>query len=99
MSRKCSINASKGVLSGNKVSHSHHKTRRKFLPNMQNFSLLSDTLGTFIKFKATPSSIRAIEHNDGIDNYLLTTSNSKLAARAKIIKKRIIKAQNKKQQS
>ena len=96
MARKCSINIKKGVLSGNNVSHSHHKTRRRFLPNIQNFSLLSDTLGTFVKLKSTPSTIRSIEHNNGIDNYLLTTPNSKLASEAKTIKKRIIKAQAKK---
>lgn len=96
MARKCSINIKKGVLSGNNISHSHHKTRRRFLPNIQNYSLLSDTLGIFIKFKTTPSTVRSIEHNDGIDNYLLTTPNSKLAPQAKTIKKRILKAQAKK---
>ena len=92
MTKKCQIDASKSVLVGNNVSHSNRKTKRRFLPNMQNYSLMSEILGDFVKFRATPSSVRTIEHNNGLDNYLLSTPNSKLASEAIKIKRRIKKA-------
>lgn len=89
MTKKCQIDISKSVSVGNNVSHSNRKTKRKFLPNMQNYSLMSEILGCFVKIRATPSSIRTIEHNHGLDDFLLNTSNSKLASEAIKIKKRI----------
>ena len=91
MTKKCQIDANKSVLVGNNVSHSNRKTKRRFLPNMQNYSLMSEILGTFVKFKATPRSVRTIEHNNGLDNFLLSTPNSKLADEAIKIKRRIKK--------
>ena len=64
---------------------------------MQNYSLMSEILGDFVKFRATPSSVRTIEHNNGLDNYLLNTPNSKLASEAIKIKRRIKKALLKKE--
>jgi large subunit ribosomal protein L28 len=92
MSRRCDLNNKKGVMSGNNVSHSNRKTRRRFLPNMQRFSLLSDILKKFITLRLTPSSVRSVEHNDGLDGYLLTTSNSTLSVEAVAIKNKISKA-------
>ncbi|WHQ47027.1 MAG: 50S ribosomal protein L28 [Candidatus Midichloria sp.] len=89
MSRICNINGSKAVMSGNNVSHSNHKTRRRFLPNIQNFALWSDTLNRVVRLDMTASGARTIEHNNGIDNYLLSTSNSKLTKAALLIKKQI----------
>ncbi|MFQ3307271.1 MAG: large subunit ribosomal protein L28 [Candidatus Midichloriaceae bacterium] len=91
MSRKCQIDRNKGVIVGNNVSHSNRKTRRRFLPNMQNYSLRSEILGTLIRLKATPRTIRTVEHNHGLDNFLLTTSNLKLAPEALRIKRKIRK--------
>ena len=96
MARRCSIDASKGVLSGHKVSHSNRKTKRKFLPNLQNFSFLSDLLGKKISLKLSPSTARTIEHNEGIDNYLINTSSLKLSETAKKLKKFIKNALRKK---
>ena len=79
-------------MSGNNVSHSNRKSRRRFLPNMQNFSLQSDILGKFFTLRMTPSSIRTIDHNDGLDNYLLSTSNRKLSTIALSLKNKVIKA-------
>lgn len=97
MTRRCDIDASKGVLAGNNVSHSNRKTRRRFLPNLQPVSLMSEALGHKVSLRLTASTIRTIEHNDGIDNYLLKTPTRKLADEALNLKKRIQKALAKKQ--
>ncbi|MHC0448660.1 MAG: 50S ribosomal protein L28 [Candidatus Lariskella arthropodorum] len=97
MAKIDSINPKKGVLSGNNVSHSNRKTRRRFLPNMQNFSLISEALGGFVTLRMTTNSVRSVEHNHGIDAYLLSKPNSKLAPEARVLKKRIIKAIAKKE--
>lgn len=91
MSRRCDITG-KGVMSGNNVSHAHNKTRRRFLPNLQDVSLLSETLGRSVKLKVTASTLRTIEHNGGLDAYLLGTANSKLSDEAQRLKRQIKKA-------
>lgn len=91
MSRRCSI-TEKGVLTGNNVSHAHNKTRRRFLPNIQNVSLLSETLGRRIKMKICSKTLRSIEHNGGLDAYLNKMSNRKLSEEAVKIKKMIQRA-------
>ncbi len=90
MAKKCDISGT-GVMSGNNVSHANNKTRRRFLPNLQVVSLLSDTLGKVFKLKVCSKTLRSIEHNGGLDSYLETTSNSKLTDEAKKIKKSIAK--------
>lgn len=96
MSRRCSLIADKGVQVGHNVSHSNRKTKRRFLPNLQMVSFLSEALGRSISLRLTPSSIRTVEHNDGIDNFLVTTSSSKLTEEAKKLKKKIKEALSKK---
>ena len=91
MSRRCSITG-KGVLAGNNVSHANNKTRRRFLPNIQKTTLLSDALGQAISIKLSTNAIRTIEKNGGLDAYLLSTSNDKLTDEAKRLKRRIKKA-------
>ena len=93
MARRCSITG-KGVLTGNNVSHANNKTRRRFLPNLQNVSLLSEILQTTISMRICSSTLRTIEHNGGIDNYLLSTSKSKLTEEARKIRRRIEKSAN-----
>jgi large subunit ribosomal protein L28 len=95
MSRRCQITG-KGVLSGNNVSHANNKTRRRFLPNIQEASMLSDILGASVTMRLSTSGIRTVEHNGGIDAFLLSTSNTKLPEEAMVIKRRIIKARDKK---
>ena len=91
MSKKCEISGT-GAMSGNNVSHAHNKTRRRFLPNLQVVSLLSEKLGKVFKLKICSKTLRSIEHNGGLDAYLESTSNSKLSAEAVKIKKQISKA-------
>ncbi len=92
MSRRCQITG-KGVLTGNNVSHANNKTRRRFLPNLQEISLLSDTLGASVRMRISTRAIRTIEHNGGIDAFLLGTPNSRLPEEARVIKRRILRAQ------
>lgn len=91
MSRRCSITG-KGVQSGNNVSHAHNKTRRRFLPNLQDTSLLSDALGHVVRLRLSTRAIRSVEHNGGLDAYLLGTANSKLTEEAVALKRKVRKA-------
>lgn len=91
MARRCSITG-KGVLTGNNVSHANNRSRRRFLPNLQEASLVSDALGQPVRLRLSTRAIRTIEHNGGLDSYLLGTPNSKLTVEAVRLKKRIKKA-------
>ncbi len=94
MSRRCQLTG-KGVLTGNNVSHANNKTRRRFLPNLQETSVLSDALGASVKLRLSTRAIRTLEHTGGIDAFLLGTSNTKLPAEAMTLKRRILRAQAK----
>ncbi len=94
MSRRCQFTG-KGVQSGNNVSHANNKSRRRFLPNMQQTSLVSDILGTTIRVRLTTHAMRTIEHNGGLDAFLLTTPNRDLPASAQVLKRRIVRSQAK----
>ncbi len=95
MSRRCEITG-KGVLSGNNVSHANNKTRRRFLPNLQEVSMLSDILNQTIRMRVSTRAMRTVEHNGGIDAFLLSTPNRDLPEEAQIVKRRILKARTKK---
>lgn len=88
MTRRCMITG-KGPISGNNVSHAHNKTKRRFLPNLQYTSLLSDALGEMVRLRVTPKAIRTVEHKGGLDAFLLATPNRKLPAEAIRLKRRI----------
>ena len=88
MSRRCQFTG-KGVQSGNNVSHANNKTRRRFLPNMQHSSLVSDILGLPVRLRLTTHALRTIEHNGGLDSFLLGTPNRSLPAEAQVLKRRI----------
>jgi len=91
MARRCGISG-KGVQVGNNVSHANNKTKRRFLPNLQVTTMLSDALGQLVKLRLTVNAIRTIEHNGGLDAYLLSTADAKLPAEARRLKRRIEKA-------
>ena len=90
MAKKCDISGT-GAMSGNNVSHANNKTRRRFLPNLQVVSLLSESLGKIFKLRVCSKTLRSIEHNGCLDAYLTSTSNTKLTEEAKKIKKAIVK--------
>ena len=89
MSIKCQL-LGKGFLNGNNVSHAKNRTKRKFLPNLQKVSFLSEKLGKSIQLKVAVSTIRTVEKKGGLDDFLLNTPNSKLTSEAIKIKKQII---------
>ncbi|TXH38674.1 MAG: 50S ribosomal protein L28 [Rhodospirillaceae bacterium] len=91
MARRCAITG-KGVQVGNNVSHANNKTKRRFMPNLQETSLTSDTLNQSVKLRLTVNAIRTIEHNGGLDSFLLGTADSKLTDEARKLKRRIEKA-------
>jgi len=95
MSRRCSITG-KGVLVGNNVSHANNKTKRRFLPNLQVTSMLSDALGQPVRLRLSTSAIRTIEVNGGLEAYLLFVSDGRLPTEARRLKRRIVKAQARK---
>ena len=90
MSRVCEISG-KNVMSGNNVSHAKNRTRRKFLPNLQNVKLFSKSLDKFINMKICVRSLKTVEKNGGLDDYLKKTSNRVLAPEAIVIKNTILK--------
>ena len=94
MSRRCQFTG-KGVQSGNNVSHANNKTRRRYLPNLQQTSLLSDILGTTIRVRLSTRAIRTVEHNGGLDAFLLGTPNRDLPEAAQVLKRRIVRSQAK----
>ena len=89
MTMKCELTG-KMYLSGNNVSHAKNRTKRRFLPNLQNISFLSEKLGRKIQLKVATSAIRTVEKKGGLDEFLLSTSNTKLPTEALKLKKLII---------
>jgi large subunit ribosomal protein L28 len=95
MARRCGITG-KGVLTGNNVSHANNKTRRRYLPNLQMASFWSETLGTAIQIRLSVNGVRTIEHNGGLDAFLLGTPDRKLPEEARALKRRLARAAAKK---
>ena len=93
MSRKCAITG-KGVMSGNNVSHAKNRTRRRFLPNLQPVSFYSEALKKRIPMRVTASAVRTVEHNGGIDNFLMNKAVSKLDPSLRKLRKAIEKAKS-----
>ena len=92
MSRRCELTG-KGPMSGNNVSHAHNKTRRRFLPNLTETALMSETLGRTFRLKVSSSALRTVDHRGGLDAYLLKAKDDTLSPAAMKIKKDIVKAQ------
>ena len=89
MSKRCQLTG-KTYLSGNNVSHAKNRSKRRFLPNLQNVSFTSDKLRKSIQLKVAASTIRTVEKKGGLDEYLLKTSNAKLPMEALKLKKQIL---------
>ena len=90
MSRICELTG-KGRQVGHNVSHANNKTKRVFLPNLQNVTLMSDGLGRSFKFRVSTHGLRSVEHNGGLDNWLLKTAEAKLSPRAVKVKRELAK--------
>jgi large subunit ribosomal protein L28 len=92
MSRVCELTG-KGPMSGNTVSHANNKSRRRFLPNLNEVTLISDVLGQSFKLRVTAAALRSVDHRGGLDAYLAKAKDEELSATALKIKKDIAKAQ------
>ena len=90
MSKICEISGKK-PMTGNNVSHANNRTKRRFIPNLQNVKLYSGTLQKYINLNITIRTMRTVEKNGGLDSYLIKTSNKNLADTAIKIKKQILK--------
>jgi large subunit ribosomal protein L28 len=90
MSRICELTG-KGRQVGHNVSHANNKTKRTFLPNLQNVTLLSDSLGRGVKLRVSMNGLRSVEHVGGLDNWLSKTSDDQLSLKARRLKREIEK--------
>ena len=90
MARRCYITGKDGH-AGNKVSHSNRKTKRRFLPNLRNVTLISDTLGRRIKLRVSANALKTVDHRGGLDAFLLKAKDDELAPRVLELKRQIVK--------
>ncbi|ARS27476.1 50S ribosomal protein L28 [Sphingomonas sp. KC8] len=90
MARICELTG-KGRQVGHNVSHANNKTKRTFLPNLQNVTLMSDALGESVKLRVSTHGLRSVEHVGGLDNWLLKTNDDKLSLRARRLKREVAK--------
>lgn len=94
MSRKCDL-TDVGVMVGNNVSHSKRRTRRRFLPNLQQVHLLSDALKRKVALRITAATLRSVDHNGGLDKFLVSAKAHKLSPMGQKLRREIKKAQAK----
>jgi large subunit ribosomal protein L28 len=90
MSRRCELTA-KGPQVGHKVSHSNIKTKRRFLPNLCNVTLISDALGRSVKLRISTNALKTVDHRGGLDAFLLKAKESELSQKAVDLKRQIAK--------
>ena len=91
MSRRCELTG-KGPLTGNNVSHANNKTKRRFLPNLQDVTLQSEALGRSFRFRISSSALRSIDHRGGLDAFLARAKDEQLSPGALKVKKDVAKA-------
>lgn len=90
MSRQCDLTGKKALV-GHKVSHSNIKTKRRFMPNLQNVTLISDTLGRSFKVRVSTNALKTVDHRGGLDNFLLKAKDDELAPKMLKLKREIAK--------
>jgi len=91
MSRRCELTG-KGPMTGNNVSHANNRTRRRFLPNLQDVSLQSEALGRSFKLRVSSAALRSVDHRGGLDAYLARAKDDELSTNALKIKRELGKA-------
>ncbi len=92
MSRRCELSG-KGVMTGNHVSHSNIKTRRRYLPNLNAVTLQSEALGRSFRLRIAAAALRTVDHRGGLDAFLMKARDEDLSDRALAIKKAVVEAQ------
>lgn len=93
MSRRCELTG-KGPMSGHNVSHANNKTKRRFLPNLNDATLLSEALGRSFKLRVSSAALRTVDHRGGLDAFLAKADDADLSSNARKIKKMIVKAKS-----
>ncbi|MCY3879050.1 MAG: 50S ribosomal protein L28 [Rhodobacteraceae bacterium] len=91
MTRRCELTG-KGGMTGNNVSHAQNKSKRRFLPNLNQASLQSEILGRTFRLKVSAAALRTVDHRGGLDKFLQRADDADLSARALKIKKDILKS-------
>ncbi|SIT86978.1 50S ribosomal protein L28 [Pontibaca methylaminivorans] len=91
MSRRCELTG-KGPMTGNNVSHANNKTRRRFLPNLTDVTLQSETLGRGVRLRISAAALRSVDHRGGLDKFLAKARDEELSPRALRVKKEIARA-------
>lgn len=91
MARRCELTG-KGVMTGNNVSHALNRTRRRFLPNLCNVTLISDALGRSVKLRISAAALRSVEHRGGLDAFLMKAREDDLSDRARAIRQEVRQA-------
>ena len=92
MSRVCELSG-KGPMTGNTVSHANNKSRRRFLPNLNEVTLMSDVLGQSYRLRISAHALRTVDHRGGLDAFLAKARDEELSAKALKIKRDLEKAQ------
>ena len=90
MARRCELTG-KAVLTGHNVSHANNKSKRRFLPNLSQVSLISDALGQKVRLRITSHALRSVEHRGGLDQFLLAARDAELSLNARRLKRQIEK--------
>ena len=90
MSRRCDLTG-KGPQVGHKVSHSNIKTKRRFLPNLCNVTLISESLGRSVRLRVSANALKSVDHRGGLDAFLLKAHDTELSGRALLIKREVAK--------
>jgi large subunit ribosomal protein L28 len=90
MSRRCELTG-KGAQVGHRVSHSNIKTKRRFLPNLFNVTMISEALGRSVKLRVSANAIKSVDHRGGLDAFLLKAKNDELSTKALDIKRQVVK--------
>ena len=91
MSRRCELTG-KGVMVGNNVSHANNKTKRRFLPNLNDVTMLSEVLDKSFKFRVSAAALRTVDHRGGLDGFMANAKDSELSEKALRVKREIQKA-------
>ncbi len=90
MSRRCELTG-KGAQVGHRVSHSNIKTKRRFLPNLFNVTMISEALGRSVKLRVSANAIKSVDHRGGLDAFLLKAKDDELSRKALEVKRQVVK--------
>ena len=91
MSRRCELTG-KGVMVGNNVSHANNKTKRRFLPNLNDVTMLSEVLDRSFKFRVSAAALRTVDHRGGLDGFMAKAKDNELSEKARRVKREIQRA-------